>query len=261
MNLALAVRPNRVVSPAVLRWLGLAWLLCLFAAWTTTSFDVLPTPREVVRAFAPLVRDHRLLPNLFASLRANVTAMMIATFLSLGLAYASVVPALRPVAAFVGKTRFWGFTGVTVLFTLLFSGGHQLKIALLVFGITGFYLTAMRDEVEAIPEEKFDYARTLGMSEARVVWEVIVRGTLDKAFDAFRQNAAMGWMLLTMVETLVRSEGGVGVLLANQNKHMNLASVVALQSVIFAVGIGQDYLIGVIKNLACPHAQLMVARR
>src|SRR5262249_39006934 len=154
--------------------------------------------------------------------------------------------------------RFWGFTGVTVLFTLWFEGGHQLKIALLVFGMTGFFLTAMNDEIQGISQERFDYARALRMGEARVVWEVIVRGTLDKAFDAFRQNAAMGWMLLTMVETLVRSEGGIGVLLANENKHMDLASVFALQTVIFAVGIGQDCLIGFVKSLACPYAELEV---
>jgi NitT/TauT family transport system permease protein len=260
MNLAYAVTPNRVVSPAALRWLGLAWLAGLVAAWSASSFDVLPTPLEVMRAFRPLA-EQSLLPHLFASMRTNAVAMLWATAISLGLAYASVLPVVKPVAAFVAKTRFWGFTGITVLFTLWFRGGHQLKISLLVFGLTGFFVTAMIDEVQAIPQEKFDYARTLGMGEARVVWEVIVRGTLDRAFDVFRQNAAMGWMLLTMVETLVRSEGGIGVLLANQNKHMNLASVVALQSIVFGVGMGQDYLIGVAKNLVCPHAELEIARR
>ena len=50
MNLAYVWKPNRVVSSAVLRGLGLAWTLVLVAAWSTTSFDVLPTPLEVVRA-------------------------------------------------------------------------------------------------------------------------------------------------------------------------------------------------------------------
>jgi len=39
---------------------------------------------------------------------------------------------------------------------------------------------------------------------------VIVLGRADAAFDAMRQNAAMGWMMLTMVEGISRSEGGIG---------------------------------------------------
>jgi len=52
----------------------------------------------------------------------------------------------------------------------------------------------MIDVVAQVPKEKFDLARTLRMGEWRVVWEVIVLGRADAAFDAMRQNAAMGWM-------------------------------------------------------------------
>jgi NitT/TauT family transport system permease protein len=182
------------------------------------------------------------------------------TAISLGLAYLSVVPAVRPLADFVGKFRFWGFAGATVLFTLLLQGGHALKVALVTFGITGFFVRSMCDEVQAIPRERFEYARTLGMGPWRIAWEVVVLGTLDRAFDVLRQNAAMAWMLLTMVETLVRSEGGIGVVLANQTKHMDLAGVAAIQAIVFAIGIVQDALIGAFKNLVCPYAALKTER-
>ena len=44
------------------------------------------------------------------------------------------------------------------------------------------------------------------MGEWRVVWEVVVRGTRDQAIDVMRQNAAMGWMMLTMAKTGVISK-------------------------------------------------------
>ena len=65
------------------------------------------------------------------------------------------------------------------------------------------------------------------MSEWRAVWEVVVLGTADKAFDVLRQNAAIGWMMLTMVEGIARAEGGVGAMLLNQSKHFHLAEVFA----------------------------------
>jgi len=42
--------------------------------------------------------------------------------------------------------------------------------------------------------------------------------------DLLRQNSAMGWMMLTMVEGLVRSDGSIGTLLLNNDKHFDMAS-------------------------------------
>ena len=52
--------------------------------------------------------------------------------------------------------------------------------------------------------------RALGAGELRTLWEVVILGTLDKAFEVLRQNFAMGWTMITMVEGISRSEGGVG---------------------------------------------------
>ncbi len=259
MFLLRSLRPNQAVSQAALRIYGVAWVGLFLLGWAYNGFDVLPTPREVLRALGPLLA-HGLLFHLLSSLRANLTALALATALSLGLAYLSVVPLLRPLTSLTEKLRFWGFAGVGVAFTLWFHDAHDLKIALLVFGMTGFFVTGMHDEVKSIPRARYDYARTLGMSEWRVVWEVVVRGTLDRAIDILRQNAAMGWMLLTLVETLVRSEGGVGVLLANESKHLDLAAVAALQGVIFAIGLLEDVALAVLKRSLCPHANLKLER-
>jgi NitT/TauT family transport system permease protein len=147
------------------------------------------------------------------------------------------------------------------VFTLIFGGGHPLKTSLLVFGVTVFYVTSMASVIAAIPKGDFDHARTLRMSEWRVVWEVVILGTVDKAFEVLRQNAAIGWMMLTLVEGIVRSEGGVGTMLLNESKHFRLAEVFAIQIVILLVGLFQDYGIGVVRRLACPYADLTLERK
>src|SRR5260370_822993 len=110
-------------------------------------------------------------------------------------------------------------------------------------------------------KEKFGYARRLRMSEWRVVWDVVVLGTADKAIEVLRQTAAMGWMMLTMVESISRSEGGIGAMLLNQNKHFHLAEVFAIQGLILIVGMAQDYGIGVTKKLLLPYAALTLERQ
>ena len=56
-----------------------------------------------------------------------------------------------------------------------------------------------------------------------------------------------------MVEGLVRSEGGIGSLLLNQNKHLHLAGIFAIQLTILLYGLLQDYLLGLLRQAACPY--------
>jgi len=256
VTLPSVLRPNHGVTRSQARLLGVAWLASFLVIWAFSRFEVLPAPPDVARAAWALLRTQGLLGHLTSSLYSNLSALAWAMGLGMFFSYLGVVPALRPLSELVSKIRFLGFAGVSVAFALWLESGHSLKVALVAFGMTGFVVAGLSDEVRAIPRERYDYARTLGMSEWRVVWEVVILGTLDRALDVLRQNAAMGWMLLTTVETLVRSEGGVGVLFANQSKHLELSQIAALQLVIFAIGVLQDYALGAFKRLVCPYAAL-----
>ena len=99
------------------------------------------------------------------------------------------------------------------------------------------------------------------MSEWRVVWEVVILGTADQAFEVLRQNAAIGWMMLTMVEGIARAEGGIGVALLNENKHFRLEYLFAIQLVILIVGLVQDYAIGLFRQIVCRAATIEILSR
>ena len=256
-----AFYPNRIISKAALRFIVVFQIAVLLVIWATSSYVFLPKPMDVWRAFLDLWSHEGLGQELIVSFSLNLQAMAWATLISLGLAYLTVVPAFQPIAMAISKGRFLGMVGLTFFFTIIFSSGHRLKVSLLVFGVTVFFLTGMIDVVAQIPKEKFDLARTLRMGEWRVVWEVIVLGKADAAFDAMRQNAAMGWMMLTMVEGISRSEGGIGALLLNQNKHFRLEAVFAIQIAILIIGLFQDYALGLAKKFLFPYADLQLEKR
>lgn len=264
MNLAhwsAAFLPNRVLSATVMRGIVAVQIAVCLLIWWNSPFEVLPTPPEVLRALGALWSEQGLGAELIASFKLNLVALLWSTALSLGFSYLTVVGFMRPLVAAFSKGRFLSLTGLTFVFTLIVGGGHPLKVALLVFGMSVFFVTSMAAEVEQIPRDKFDHARTLRFSEWQVVWEVVVLGTLDRAFELLRQNAAIGWMMLTMVEGISRSEGGVGALLLNQNKHFHLAEVFAIQLMILLLGILQDYGIGALKRAVLPYADLDKERR
>ncbi len=254
-----AFTPNGRVGSRT-RWaLTAATILAIVAAWSFRP-AFLPGPMDVVHAFPDLLAQG-LLYQLYVSLTTSLQALGISCLLTLPLAYLTVLPALRPFVLFVSKTRFLGLTGFTVLFTLLFGGGHALKVALLVFGMSVFLVTSLHDVIEAIPREEFDHARTLRMGPWRVVLEVVVLGRMDAVLEVIRQNAAMGWVMLTLVEGLVRFEGGLGVMMLTEDKHIRLAAVFAVQLLVLAIGILQDASLVAIRNLLCPFASLTLERR
>lgn len=256
--MAQAFSPNRILSPSAMQIILIMQIVGFLVLWALSPFKILPRPMEVMDALQSLWAKQGLGPALVSSFTFNAEALIISTLISLGFAYLGVLPFFRPIVAALSKGRFLSLVGFSLLFTVILGGGHTLKLSLLVFGMTVFFLTSMASVVAEIPRSDFDYARTLHMSEWRVVWEVVILGTADRALEVMRQNAAMGWMMLTMVETIVRSEGGVGVLLMNNEKYMKLSEVFAIQLTILIVGLLQDGVIGVIRRLFCPYAYMVV---
>ena len=73
---------------------------------------------------------------------------------------------------------------------------------------------------------------------------------------------------MTLITRILTNFFSVGVTLShpdtfflNQNKHLHLDAVFAIQIVILIVGICMDYLIGVAKNMFCPYASLTLERK
>ena len=247
--------PNAILDEKTVQIL--IWVQAIIAVllWAFSPSPLLPKPGEVLGAFEDLWQQG-LGAELIASFVLNVQAIAVATLISLLLAYSTVMPFFRPIVAFISKLRFLSLVGLTFIFTLMASSGHELKLSLLVFSVSVFFLTSMADVLMLIPKEQFDLARCLHMNEWRVAWEVVVLGQFDKVFDVIRGNAAMSWMMLSMVEGIVRSEGGVGTVLMDQNHHFRLAAVFAIQITILLLGIAQDYAIGIMKRFFCPYAFL-----
>ncbi len=239
----------------------IAQLIIASLIWFFSQSPLLPTPIEIGQAFGRLVREENLIQELWTSMSLSLEAMAYATLFSLLIAYATVIPFFRPLAFLVSKFRFLTLVGLSFVFTLLTHSGHSLKVWLLVFGITVFFVTSMVGVVQTVSRNELNHARTLRMTEWQVVWEVIILGRFDVVFEVIRQNFAIAWALLTLVEGISRSEGGVGTLLLNQNKHFHLDAVFAIQLAILLVGIALDYGLGFLKRLFCPYASLTLDQR
>jgi hypothetical protein len=55
--------------------------------------------------------------------------------ISLSLAYASTMPAIKPIVVFISGLRYLGLVGLMLVFTLLAPDGSTLKVMVLTFGV------------------------------------------------------------------------------------------------------------------------------
>jgi len=259
-SLGPALRPNQWVPRSAAWMLAGMWTVVILLLWMVSP-AFFPKPGRVFQAMSEMISGQGLIAELATSLGLFAQSLVIATIISLGLAYLTVVAGIRPFIMALTRARFLSLVGLTFIFTMMVGGGRPLKVSLLVFGISAFFLTSMVDVVASVPREKLDHARTLRMGEWRVVWEVIVLGQMGVTLDVLRQNAAIGWMMLTMVEGISRSEGGIGAMLMDQNKHFNLAAIIAVQIVFLIAGFFQDAFLAWLKATVVPHAALATVRR
>lgn len=248
--------PNKRLSKKTMGFLALSQALAFFAIWFLKPAGIFPTPSGVVKAFSELWSVDGIAVELINSFQLNLEVIFFTIIISLFLSYLTVMPFFAPLAWLFSKGRFASTVGLTFFVTVMTSGAHQLKLVLMVFLMSVFFVTSMYDTIRNTLQEELDYGRVIHKNEWGVVWDVIVLGKIDIALDILRQVAAIGWAALTMVEGLARSGGGIGVLLLNSNKYLNLDKILAIQICILLIGVLQDYAIGWFKEILCPYAAM-----
>jgi sulfonate transport system permease protein len=246
---------QRISSQALYVIIGLQTMLFL-ALWQITSDGLIPAPAKVMEAFINLISSGILFDNILVSLMLTVKALFFSVLITLFFAYLSVIPFFNSLAAFLVKCRYLTLTGLIFIFTLLTKDGNQLKLSLLVFGMVPFFVTSFLSVIVNTNKQQYELCKTLGYNNWQTLYEVIIVGKADQVLEILRQNFAISWLMITLIEGLNMSEGGIGALLIKYNKYNDLTNVLALQLVIFLVGLGFDYLMGIMRKWLFPYTKL-----
>lgn len=249
-------KPFSTISRTTFLILVSGQVLFALLLWQAGSGGLIPSPGRILSALGEMLTSRTLPDNLLVSGLLTIQAMFYSILITLVFAYASVIPFFHSIAQFIVKCRYLTLTGLIFVFTLLTKDGSQLKLSLLVFGIVPFFTTSFLSVIVRIPRQEFELCQTLGYNRWQSLYEVIVIGKADQVLEILRQNFAIAWMMITMVEGLNMSEGGIGALLIKYNKYNDLPHVLALQGVIFGVGLCFDYLLGVVRRWLFPYTRL-----
>ena len=221
---------------------------------------LIPTPIKIAESIGRILGSNSFYDNLFISLALTLKGMGYSIVIALFICYLSMIPMFNPLAKFIIKCRYLTLTGLIFLFTLLTSNGHNLKMSLLIFGIVPFFVTSFLSIIDSINEQEYELCKTLRMNNWQALLEVVIIGRLDQVLEVMRQNFAIAWMMITMVEGLSMSEGGLGTMLIKSNKYIDLGTVFAILFIIFTIGVCFDYLLKKARTWFFPYTKLQVRK-
>ncbi len=229
--------------------------------WQTFAVGgLIPTPIKILESLVKITTSNDFYDNLFASLGLTLEGMGISIVIALVVCYLSLIPFFNPLAKFIIKCRYLTLTGLIFLFTLLTSNGSDLKLSLLIFGIVPFFVTSFLSIIDSINDQEYELCKTLRMNSWQTLLEVIIIGRLDQVVEVMRQNFAIAWMMITMVEGLNMSEGGLGTMLIKSNKYIDLGTVFAVLIIIFLIGVCFDFLLAKIRVWFFPYTNIHVRK-
>lgn len=248
-------KPFGKISRQILILMIFAQIILAIFFWHFASNGLIPKPLQVGSALLKLISTKLLIDNTLQSIVLTMKSMSFSIIITLFFSYLSVLPFFNSIARFIVKCRYLTLTGLIFIFTLLTKDGSELKLSLLVFGIVPFFVTSFLAVILSTDRQQYELCKTLGYNNWETLYEVIIVGKADQVFEIVRQNFAISWLMITLVEGLSMSEGGIGTLLIKYNKYNDLTNVVAIQVIIFSLGLFFDFLLGTIKVWLLPYSK------
>ncbi len=272
VTLTLVVRLARLYVRGTLPPLHTLSLTTIFVAvvlavwWFVTRGDVsdrliqpliLPSPMEVVQAFAPLHLEQGLVRSIGASWLRVTAGFALAALVAIPLGV--YMATFAPVAAFFRPLALAGAYIPIIVFLSLsatwFGTGETQKVGFLFIGCFVALLPLVIKDIADVPSAYLDVAVTKGASQWQLVRHVLFPVAQASVWDHLRGVYGVGWGWIIMAEAYVRADSGLGALIATSERRSHTDSIFAVIIVIVLIAVACDQMWRVGGNLLFPYRQ------
>jgi len=255
MNFKELFKPHFLTKPSVkiMALITVIQLVLFFCLTQFNSNELIPKPTDVLQSMVKVVTADRFLDDFISTISLIFSSMGLAIIISTVLVYLSFIPVFGGISKFVSILRFLTYTGLLFVFTMILKDSHEIKVSLFLFGIIPYFVTSLLSYVKDIPNKEFELCYTLKFNNWQTLYEVVIRGKLHLLLEVIKQNFAIAWMMITSVEGLSMSEGGLGTLMIKSNKYLHISDVFGVLLLILIIGIFLDYFFDVLKVWLFPY--------
>jgi NitT/TauT family transport system permease protein len=205
---------------------------------------ILPSPIEVLKAFAPLHLEQGLVRSAFYSWLRVTAGFTLAALVAVPLGvYMATFPSI---AAFFRPLSLTGSYVPIVVFIPLsmtwFGTGEAQKIGFLFIGCFVALLPLVIKDIADVPPAFLDVAVTKGASQWQLVRHVLFPVAKANIWDHLRGVYGVGWGWIIMAEIVVLPEYGLGGLIGVSERRSHTDAIYAVIIVIVLIAIACDQL-------------------
>jgi ABC-type nitrate/sulfonate/bicarbonate transport system permease component len=232
---------------------GIFFLLALFFVWELASRSewvnplIVPPLSKIFVSFGSLVASGDLPLQILASMKRAAVGYFLAAavFIPLGIlmglfercyqALEVVIELLRPVPP-----------PVVIPVALLFFGlEDEMKIFVIFFSCAWPILLNTLDGVKGVDRLLFNTARTFGLSQIKIIWQVALPASSPQIMTGLRISLPIT-LILVVISEMVGSTDGIGYFVLDSQRRFRVAQMYAGMLTLALLG----YALNVLFNLA-----------
>ena len=205
---------------------------------------ILPSPAEVLQAFAPLHLEQGLVRSAVTSWLRVTTGFALAAIVAVPLGvymatFSSVAAFFRPLALTGAYVPIVVFIPLSLTW---FGTGETQKIGFLFIGCFVALLPLVIKDIADVPSAFLDVAVTKGASQWQLVRHVLFPVAQANIWDHLRGVYGVGWGWIIMAEVYVRPVSGRGAQIGVSERRSQTASIFAVIIVIVLIALACDQL-------------------
>lgn len=133
---------------------------------------------------------------------------------------------------------------------------QQQMLWMMIFGVCTYMTDSFIGIALSINKDDISYCKSLRLTRWQMLRETLILGKSADIFLAATQQFAIAWMLISSIENIFKTNGGIGVVLADSNKYFKFDQVYAVQIIILLTGITIDFTLRLIRSWIYPYTQL-----
>ena len=225
------------------------FVVAFYLSWEYLFPAVIPRIGNIYKELILLVTEKGMPFELGMTLKLVSKAMLYSVLVASFISFAGAITNFfKPISVVFPNFRFWSTLGFASVMRMTIGVGGAFQIALLMFGIIPFLVTAFNGVLRKIDEDPlYDYARTMGYPEWKCIYYVVIRSKLVKFYLEIRNTFAIAWVMVPYAEIANRDSGGIGAMVFDNARFVTgddpFAAAFALNFVILICGIFFDFLV------------------
>ena len=227
------------IAAAVFVGLGVVWLIVTALGWVGPLF--LPSIGRVVLRLNELAASGKLANDTLVSVYRISVGFLISTMFALPIGiligcYRTWEAAIEPLVDFIRYMPVVAFVPLTILWT---GTGDIQKFLIIWIGTFFQQVLLVMDNVKSVPRDFVNLGRTLEMSEAKILFRIVLPSALPAIWDSMRISLGWAWTWLVVAE-LVAATSGIGYRITTAQRFFQTDTIFGYLLLLGVLGLTTD---------------------